>query len=332
MRHPFRISNFSRTSTAIVLTRIDCDGFIGQGEATMPPYFGENAETISAFLTKAQKVLKRYKHPFDISQIMLEIEALAAKNTAAKASIDIALHDLKGKIEGIPVWKMLGSDPQKMPVTSCTLGIDTPSVLRQKVAEAADFDVLKIKLGSDDDKKIIQTIREMTNKPLYVDANQGWKDKNFALDMAHWVAEQGVELIEQPMPKEDIEGNAFVTEGSPIPTVADESFQRIADFDRIKGAFKGVNIKLMKCTGLTEGLAMVHEARKRHLKILIGCMSETSCAIMAGAALAPQCDWVDLDGPWLVTNNPYATPILRGGKIQLSRAFGLGVKKALLSY
>ena len=325
MRHPFRISNFSRTSTPIVLTRIEYDGFIGQGEATMPPYFGENIETISAFLTKAQSVLKKYAYPFDIHKIMLEIDALAEKNTAAKASIDIALHDLKGKIEGMPVWKMLGSDPEKMPVTCCTLGIDTPSVLRQKVAEAADFDVLKIKLGSDDDKKIIHTIREMTDKPLYVDANQGWKDKHFALDMAHWVAEQGVELIEQPMPKEDIEGNAFVTEGSPIPTVADESFQRIADFDSIKGAFSGVNIKLMKCTGLTEGLAMVHEARKRHLKILIGCMSETSCAIMAGAALAPQCDWVDLDGPWLVTNNPYPTPILRGGKIQLSEAFGLGI-------
>ncbi len=324
MRHPFRISNFSRTSTAIVLTQIECNGFVGLGEATMPPYFGENIETISAFLTKAQSILKRYTYPFDMQEIMFEIDLLAEKNTAAKASIDIALHDLKGKIEGIPVWKMLGSEPQNMPITSCTLGIDTPSVLRQKVEEAADFKVLKIKLGSDDDKKIINTIREMTDKPLYVDANQGWKDKHFALDMAHWVASQGVELIEQPMPKEDIDGNAFVTEGSPIPTVADESFQRIKDFDKIKGAFKGINIKLMKCTGLTEGLEMVHEARKRGLKILIGCMSETSCAIMAGAALAPQCDWVDLDGPWLVSNNPYPTPILRGGKIQLTDKAGLG--------
>ncbi len=331
MRHPFRIAHFSRTSTNIVLTRIECDGVVGLGEATMPPYYGENIETITAFLTKAQSVLKRYNYPFDISEIMLEIDALAEKNTAAKASIDIALHDLKGKIEGIPVWKMLGSDPSQMPITCCTIGIDTPSVLRQKVAEAAEFEVLKIKLGSDDDKQIIRTIREITDKPLYVDANQGWKDRFFALDMAHWVAEHGAQLIEQPMPKDDIEGNAYVTEGSPIPTVADESFQRIRDFDIIQGAFSGINIKLMKCTGLTEGLKMVSEARKRQMTILIGCMSETSCAIMAGAALAPQCDWADLDGPWLVTNNPYPTPVLsaktateRGGKIQLNNRSGLG--------
>lgn len=331
MRHPFRISNFSRTSTIIVLTRIECAGCIGLGEATMPSYYGENVETITVFLTKAQSILKRYDYPFDISQMMLEIDSIADKNTAAKASIDIALYDLKGKIESLPVWQMLGSEPSQMPITCCTIGIDTPSVLRKKVAEAADFEVLKIKLGSDDDKKIILTIREITDKPLYVDANQGWKDKYLALDMAHWVAEHGAELIEQPMPKDDIEGNAFVTEGSPIPTVADESFQRITDFDNIQGGFSGINIKLMKCTGLTEGLKMVREARKRQMKILIGCMSETSCAIMAGAALAPQCDWADLDGPWLVTNNPYPTPILsaktareKGGKIQLNNRPGLG--------
>ena len=332
MRHPFRIAHFSRTHTAIVLTQIQLNGFVGLGEATMPPYYGENVETITAFLAKASFVLKKQAYPFDIQEIMSEVELIDFKNTAAKASIDIALYDLKGKIEGIPVWKMLGSNPANMPKTSCTLGIDTPSVLKQKVAEAAAFEVLKIKLGSGDDKAIIKTIREMTDKPLYVDANQGWTDKYEALDMAHWVAEQGVELIEQPMPKEDLEGNAFVTEGSPIPIIADESFQRFTDFATIQGAFHGINIKLMKCTGLTEALKMVHEARRRDLKILIGCMSETSCGIMAAAALAPQCDWADLDGPWLVTNNPFATPVLsvgnereKGGRILLSEEVGLGI-------
>ncbi len=332
MRHPFRIAHFSRTHTAIVLTQIELNGFIGLGEATMPPYYGENVETMTAFLEKASIILKKQAYPFDIQAIMSEIELINVKNTAAKASIDIALYDLKGKLEGLPVWKMLGSNPANMPTTSCTLGIDSPSVLKQKVAEAAAFEVLKIKLGSDDDKAIIKTIREMTDKPLYVDANQGWTDKYEALDMAHWVAEQGVELIEQPMPKEDLDGNAFVTEGSPIPIIADESFQRLTDFHTIQGAFHGINIKLMKCTGLTEALKMVHEARRRGLKILIGCMSETSCSIMAAAALAPQCDWADLDGPWLVTNNPFATPILtvrngedKGGKILLSEEVGLGL-------
>ena len=336
MRHPFRIAHFSRTRTAIVLTQIQLKGFIGMGEATMPPYYGENVETISAFLEKAKIILKTHTYPFDIQAIMFEIELIDIKNTAAKASIDIALYDLKGQIEGIPVWKILGSNPANMPITSCTLGLDTPSVLKQKVAEAAAFKVLKIKLGSDDDKAIIKTIREMTDKPLYVDANQGWVDKYEALDMALWVADQGAELIEQPMPKEDLDGNAFVTEGSPIPIIADESFQRFTDFDTIQGAFDGINIKLMKSTGLTEALKMVHEARRRDLKILIGCMSETSCAIMAAAALAPQCDWADLDGPWLVTNNPFETPILsvgyengEGGKILLSDKTGLGIQVAV---
>lgn len=325
MRYAFRIAHYSRTVTPIILTELHHQGWVGRGEATMPSYYGENVETISIFLKQADTILKGY-NDLNIEAIMSEIEALAPRNTAAKASIDIALHDLKGQIEGQPVWKFLGSDPAQMPLTSCTLGIDTPSVLRQKVTEAADFKVLKIKLGSDDDKSIIQTIRDMTDKPLYVDANQGWKDPHFALEMVHWLTEQGVELIEQPMPKEDLDGNAFVTEGSPIPIIADESFQRFSDFESIKGAFKGINIKLMKCTGLHEGLKIVHEARKRDLKILIGCMSETSCAIMAGAALAPQCDWADLDGPWLVSNNPFETPLLNDGKIQLSSQIGLGVK------
>ena len=323
-KHAFSIANFSRTFTRIVLTTIELEGFTGCGEASIPPYLGETAETISTFLEKAKAVLKNKTQPIDIEDIMAEIDALETGNKAAKAAIDIALFDLKGKIELTPVWKMMGAKQRNMPITSLTLGIDTPSVLRQKVAEAADFKVLKIKLGADDDKKIINTIRELTDKPLYVDANQGWKDKHFALEMAHWLAEQGVQFIEQPMPKEDLDGNAFVTEGSPIPTFADESFQRLTDLPKITGAFHGVNIKLMKCTGLNEGLKIVSAARTRSMKLLMGCMSETSCAIMAGASLAPLCDFVDLDGPWLVSNNPFKTPLLKNGKILLNKSAGFG--------
>jgi L-Ala-D/L-Glu epimerase len=325
LRHKFAISNYSRTFTRIVLTEIHLDNHIGYGEASIPSYLGEDADSSMAFLKKANIILKKYTYPFDIETIMSEIETIDKGYKAAKASVDIALYDLKGKIEGRPVWQILGSDIANMPITSCTLGIDTPSVLRQKVGEAEDFKVLKIKLGSDDDKKIITTIREMTDKPLYVDANQGWTDKYMALDMVHWLHERGITLIEQPMPKDDLDGNAFVTEGSPIPIVADESFQRLSDLPKITSAFHGINVKLMKCTGLNEGLKIVFEARIRKMKILIGCMSETSCAIMAGAALAPQCDWADLDGPWLVSNNPFQTPELKEGKIQSSQLAGLGV-------
>jgi L-Ala-D/L-Glu epimerase len=326
-KHAFAIANFSRTFTRIVLTEIKLEGHTGYGEASIPAYLGETADSSMAFLEQAKAVLKNQKYPFDINAIMGEIEALAEGNKAAKAAVDIALHDLKGKIENSPVWKFLGVNKKTMPITSITLGIDTPSVLRQKVEEALDFKVLKIKLGSDDDKKIIESIREMTDKPLYVDANQGWKDKHFALDMAHWLAEKGVKLIEQPMPKENLDGNTFVTEGSPIPTFADESFQRLTDLPKIKGAFHGVNIKLMKCTGINEGLKIIQAARHNEMQILIGCMSETSCGIMAGASLAPLCDFVDLDGPWLSANNPFKTPKLKEGKIQLNNTAGFGLVK-----
>ncbi len=333
LKHPFRIANYIRTSTPLVLIEIEKNGQVGYGECSMPPYLGENQDTAFAFYNDVlgSKILEKFDSDIiDIQAIISEIDALREGHTAAKAAIDIALHDLKGQLEHKPVWQIVGSNPEFMPPTSCTLGIDTPSVLRQKVAEAAEFSVLKIKLGSDNDCEIIQTIREVTDKPLYADANQGWTDVNAALDMIFWLKEQGVLLVEQPLNKHDLDGNARITEGSPIPIFADESFQRFADFSKIAAAFHGINIKLMKSTGLCEAKRMVDEARKRHLKVMIGCMSETSCGIMAGAALAAQCDFADLDGPWLTVNNPFETPLLGGGKIQLNNNFGLGIKKRVV--
>jgi L-Ala-D/L-Glu epimerase len=334
LRYPFRIALMSRTSTPVVLTQIKLGDFTGFGEASMPPYLGESHASVCAFLDLAQRqVLSRIKifntsKNTDCQGIMKNIDALAEGNKAAKAAIDVALHDLKGKMEGRPIWQILGSNPEKMPLTTCTIGIETdPSVLAQKIADAADFHVLKIKLGSEDDKSLVNLIRQFTDKPLYVDANQGWKDVNFAIDMTHWLAEKGVLLIEQPMLKTDLDSNARVCEASPLPVFADESFQRLSDFDAIKGIFHGINIKLMKSTGLCEAQQMVAKARKNKLKIMIGCMSETSCAIMAAAALAPQCDFADLDGPWLIKDNPFEPPILRGGKIQLTQDAGLGVRE-----
>ncbi|MBL7818634.1 MAG: dipeptide epimerase [Saprospiraceae bacterium] len=332
LKHPFRIAIAARTFTPLVLIEIEKNGWIGRGECSMPPYLGESQDTAFAFYQLVEKsgILQNVNlNSIDIKFIMSAIDALQEGHSAAKAAIDIALHDLKGQIEQKPVWQMLGSEPMVMPVTSFTLGIDTPSVLREKIGGAANFSAIKVKLGSENDYEIIETICSVTDKPIYADANQGWKDVHFAIEMCHWLASKGVVLIEQPLPKSDLEGNAKVTEGSPIPILADESFQRFKDFSKIAGAFHGINIKLMKSTGLCEAKQMVDEARKRKMKIMIGCMSETSCGTMAGAALAPQCDFADLDGPWLTVNNPYETPILRGGKIELSNNFGLGIKQLL---
>jgi len=337
LRHPFRLATGSRTHTNDVLTEIRQGEHIGYGEAAMPPYYGENQETAMAFLAKAAEVLAmieleagtdsaRPGNPAsNIPTIMQAIDVIAPGNNAAKASVDIALHDLWGKTLGKPLWQLLGTNPENMPPTSFTLGIDTPAVLRQKLAEAADFHIIKVKLGSEDDRQIIRTIRELSDLPIYADANQGWTDRHAALDLIHWLAEQNVQLIEQPSPKDDLDAAAWLTERSPLPIIADESFQRLSDLDRVANCFHGVNIKLMKCTGLAEGMRIATAARARGLKLMIGCMTETSCGILAAATLAPRCDFADIDGCWLIRNNPFELPGLAEGKVVLRDVAGIGL-------
>lgn len=317
LKHPFRIATGMRTHTNAMRTCIRVGAHEGLGEAVMVPYYGENHETASTFLAKAAALLHGFSGDFSIASIMGEVDAIASGNHAAKAAVDIALHNLWSDMTGHPLWELLGSDPEKMPPTSFTLGIDTPEVLRQKMAEAADFQVIKIKIGTADDRSIIRTIREITDKPIYADANQGWTDREAALDLVHWLQAQGVVLIEQPFLKTDLAAAAWLTARSPLPVFADESFQRLSDLPAVADCFHGLNIKLMKCTGLHEGQQIVRAARARHLKLMIGCMTETPCGILAAAALAPQCDFADLDGCWLVKNNPLPLPDLREGRVWL---------------
>lgn len=324
LKHPFTIAKFSRTSTPLMLVQIEYEGYMGHGEASMVPYMGESHDTAANFLHQVD--VKQFKYPFDFAAIINYLDSLAPGNPAVKAAIDIALHDLDGKIKQQPCWQLLGSNPALMPPTSFTIGIDEPEVIRQKVKEAEGFKVIKVKLGRDNDRELIKTIRQITDKPLYVDANQGWTDKEKTLDLIHWLHSQGVRLIEQPMDKTDIDGNAWLTENSPVPLIGDEAVQRLADVQKAEGVYHGINIKLMKSAGIYEAQQMIAKARELDLKILIGCMSETSCATLAAAALAPQCDWADIDGPFLTTNNPYKTPEFVDGKYVLSDDVGLGIK------
>jgi L-alanine-DL-glutamate epimerase-like enolase superfamily enzyme len=196
----------------------------------------------------------------------------------------------------------------------------------QKVREAEGCKVIKVKLGRDSDRELIETIRSVTNVPLYVDANQGWTDRQHSLDMTYWLQEQGVQLIEQPFLKTDIDSNAWLTERSPIAIIGDESVQRLADVEKAAGVYHGINVKLMKSAGMYEAHQMIKKAGQFGLKVLIGCMSETSCATLAAAALAPQCNWADLDGPFLVSNNPYSMPAVEDGKWVLNNDPGLGLR------
>jgi len=324
LKHAFTIAKFSRTSTPIMLIQIEHDGQTGYGEASMVPYMGESFESAADFLSKVDAA--QFKYPFDFETVINYLDSIAPGNPAIKAGIDIALHDLDGKLQQKPCWQLLGSDPAKMPATSFTIGIDTPEVIIQKVKENPNCKIIKVKLGRDSDKELIKTIRSVTNLPLFVDANQGWTDLQQSLDMCHWLHQQGVLLIEQPMLKTDMDSNAWLTERSPIPIIGDESVQRLPDVEKAKGVYHGINIKLMKSAGMYEAHQMILKARELGLRLMIGCMSETSCATLAGIALAPQCDWADLDGPFLTSNNPYKMPGFRDGKWVLDDSPGLGLK------
>ena len=327
MRHVFTIANSSRSTTQLVLTKITYDGYTGYGEAAMPPYLGENQASVMEFLKKAD--LSRFSSPFEIEDIMTYLETLSTNNTAAKASVDIALHDLVGKIVGQPWWKIWGFNPQTTPNTSFTIGLDTEDVVREKTKEASPYKVIKVKLGMDEatDKMMINTIRTVTDTVIAVDANQGWNDKHYALDMIYWLKERNVNMIEQPMPKLWLDEAAWVTERSPLPVIADESCQRLTDVPKLKGAFTGINIKLMKCTGLREAREMVSLANALRLKLMIGCMTETSCAISAAAQLAPKMEWADLDGNLLIANDCYSGMQIVDGKITLNDKPGIGIVK-----
>lgn len=324
LKHPFTISGHSRASTPLMLVQLEHDGFIGYGEASMVPYLGESIQTATDFLSKIEIV--RFKLPFDFAVIHNYLDSIAAGNTAVKAALDIALYDLEGKLTNKPCWQLMQSNPALMPPTSFTVGIDTPDNMRQKALEARDFKIIKVKLGGDYDKERIAAIRSVTDVPLYVDVNQGWADRNVALEMIWWLFEQGVILVEQPLPKHDIDGNAWITSKSPLPIIGDEAVQRLSDVEKAVDVYHGINVKLMKSGGMYEAKQMIDKARQCGLKVLVGCMSESSCATLAAAAFAPQCDWADIDGPFLTTNNPYAMPDFADGKYLLGSTPGLGLK------
>jgi L-alanine-DL-glutamate epimerase-like enolase superfamily enzyme len=327
LRHAFTIATASRTTTPAVIVEIEHEGITGYGEAAMPPYLGESQASAAAFLARVD--LSRIADPFQLEEILPAIDALAPGNTAAKAAVDIALHDWIGQKLGAPWYRIWGLDPAKAPVTSFTIGIDTPEIVRQKTREAAPYKIIKVKLGRDlaTDRGLIDAIRDVTATPITVDANQGWRDRTEALRMIEWLATRGVVFIEQPMPKEQIDDTAWLRERSPLPLIADESVQRLADVRRAAGVFDGINIKLMKCTGLREAHKMINLARALGLKVMLGCMTETSCAISAAAQLSPLVDWADLDGALLIKNDLFAGTTIVDGKITLPDRPGLGLIK-----
>ena len=300
LRHTFTVASYSRTVTPDVQVEISWEGVTGYGEASMPPYLGQSVESVCRFLDKVD--LSQFSDPFRIE-------------------------DLVGKLIGEPWYRIWGLDPGKAPSTTFTIGIDTEEVVREKTLEAAGkFNILKVKVGLDTDQEMIRAIRSVTDVPLAVDANQGWKDREKALEEIFWLREQGVVMVEQPMAKERLDDNAWLTERSPLPIFADESIQRLADIPSIQGAYSGINIKLMKCTGMREGWRMAQMARALGMKVMVGCMTETSCGISAAAQFSPYVDFADLDGNLLISNDRFDGVKVIDGRLSLPDRPGIGVQ------
>jgi L-alanine-DL-glutamate epimerase-like enolase superfamily enzyme len=291
----------------------------------MPPYLGESHETVNSFLELVD--LTQFDSPFLMEEILTYIDQLAPGNYAAKASVDIALHDLVGKLMKQPWYRIWGLNPEHTPNTSFTIGIDKPEVVKEKVREASPYKILKVKLGQGNDKEMIQSVRSVTDTLICVDVNQGWTDRNLALEMIHWLKEQGVVFVEQPMPKTAIDDLTWLTKHSPLPVIADEAIQTITDFKIIQGVYSGINIKLMKCGGLRAAYMMIGMARALDMKVMIGCMTETSCAVTAAAQLSPLVDWADLDGNLLIDNDVFEGITIEDGKIVLPDTPGIGIRK-----
>lgn len=321
LRHTFRLSRGASDERYNLIVELLDDDLVGLGEAAPIPRYAQDRRSAAGAV---EVMAGRLGDPrrFDAAAA----RAAVPGESAAEAAIDMALRDLAGKRLGVPLYELLGLDPASTPVTSMTIGLDTPEVVEAKVREAAGFEVLKVKLGTDEDRAVLEAVRDTTDQRLRVDANEGWTLED-ALDRLEWLAKMGVEFVEQPLPANRLEETRELRRRSPLPFAADESVGRAADIPRLAGAFDIVNIKLMKCGGIGEALRMIHVARAHGLQVMLGCMVESSLGITAAAHLSPLVDYADLDGPLLVRNDPFVGATFAGGRIVLPDAPGLGVRR-----
>ncbi len=323
LNYPFKTSRDTKNSVKRVIVEIDHDGITGIGEAAPSPRYNENETTVIEFLKKIS--VAHHEDKFLLEEILGDFDSVGAGNYSAKAALDIALHDWIGKKMNIPLWKYFGFNSTKIPSTSFTISIDDLNLIEEKVKQAKNFHVLKIKVGTDDDIEIIKKVRDLTDKSIRVDANEGWKNKEVALEKIMAMEKFGIEFVEQPLQSSDIEGHAWLKENVNIPIIADESLVNINDLALIKDAFDGINIKIMKCGGLRKSLELIQFAKYFGLKIMLGCMIESSVGISAASHIASLADYVDLDGNLLIKNDPFKGVETINGKITLNNISGIGL-------
>ena len=322
-RHPFVIARGSQTEYRTLMVKVtDSDGVEGWGEAAATRFYGETLDTAAAALATYAPLLG--DDPFQLKSIELRLDTTLQRNAAARVAISAALHDLVAKRLGLPLWQYWGLDRARAPRSTFTIGIDTPEMTRRKVAEAADYPILKVKLGSTDDLAILRTMREATDRELRVDANCGWTAV-YAVRMLPVLEEFGVTMLEQPVAPGDLDGLEHVRRHARIPVIADESCVTSADIPRLAGRVDGINIKLAKCGSLREALRMIAIARAHQMTVMVGCMIESSLGITAAAHLTPLVDIVDLDGAALLRDDPFSGATIPQGQVTLPDGLGLGV-------
>ncbi len=319
LRHTFRIARGASDVRENLLVELSADGHVGWGEAAPIRRYDETRATARAAVAAMAPRLRDVR-----AYAQAAARAAVAGQRSAEAALDMALHDLAARRLGVPVYELLGLDARQAPPTSFTIGLDTPEVVATKVREASDFAVLKIKLGSDDDREVLSAVRDCTRQPLRVDANEGWT-LDGALERLEWLARLGVEFVEQPLPAGQIEDTRALRRRSPLPFFADESVHTAADIPGLVGAFDGINIKLMKCGGLGEALRMIAVARAHGLKVMLGCMIESSLGIAAAAQLLSLVDHADLDGHLLLAEDPFEGLRFADGCVRPGEGPGLGV-------
>ncbi|MFC1614832.1 dipeptide epimerase [Gemmatimonadota bacterium] len=327
-RHTFNIARkeVSGDNFKNVIVRLEHDGLTGWGEAAPFIIYGENQESVMVSLEKLGSVVKNHADPWVGERLMDELDNVLEGNYAAKAAIDMALYDLQGKLCGQPLFRLLGLDPAGVPLSTFTIGIDTPETVRTKVREAKDYPLLKIKVGGPEDMECLQVIREEApGAKIRVDANCGWTPDE-ALRMIEKLVPFGVEFVEQPLPPEEVDGMKWLHSKSPLPLMADESCKRIEDIRACVGQFDAINIKLAKCGGVRHALKMVHAARALGLKVMLGCMIETSISITSAAQISPLVDYADLDGAELISNDPFEGMQFEKCNMTLPYKPGLGVE------
>jgi len=325
LKHPFTIARGTRTYYDSVILTLEYNSVTAYGEAVPTERYNDDSEKVDAALSCIDFGSEPFNDPFRLEDIDSVCRANELMTPSSIAAINIAYWDLLGKLLNQPLYKLWGLDPAKSLVSTFTIGIDEIDVIKQKVKEADEYPILKVKQGMANDREIIEAIREMTDKVIRVDANEGWT-KEEALDKIEWLAEQNVEFVEQPLPADKLDDTAWLKDRSPLPIIADENAVTKFDIPKIAYAFDGINIKLMKSGGPTEALKMIHTARSNGLKVMLGCMCESSIAIGAAAHLSPLADWADLDGNLLLSNDPFTGIRVKDGKLILPDAAGIGVE------